>query len=281
MGKFDQVLLISDYDNTLVYTRDCFDLGTPTPPVPPYNVERLRYFMANGGTFAVVTGRCWQLMRKFLAEIPTNAPCGIGNGAGIIDPATGDFLYRRLLPDDVLERVEEVHRAFPDMTCELFRADHCSDAFHPIPYTYRHAKGGCYTFREIPRLTDTVLPLIKVLFEGEAEELAEIARFVEAQSWYERYEIVFSGSHLLELVARGGNKGILALEMAKLCGKDPAHLYCVGDHLNDIPMLQCAREGFAPSNAVDAVKAIATTVGHCSDGAVGQVVDILDKRYPG
>ena len=44
-------------------------------------------------------------------------------------------------------------------------------------------------------------------------------------------------------------------------------------------MLKAARRGFCPSNAVPAVQAVAQAVGHCRDGAVGQVIDILDALY--
>ena len=57
MGKFDNVLLASDYDNTLVYTQSIFDGGGAVPPIPPYNLQRLRYFTENGGRFTLVSGR--------------------------------------------------------------------------------------------------------------------------------------------------------------------------------------------------------------------------------
>ena len=34
MGKFDGVLLASDFDNTLLYTEDALRTGGPVPPPP-------------------------------------------------------------------------------------------------------------------------------------------------------------------------------------------------------------------------------------------------------
>ena len=34
MGKFDGVLLASDFDNTLLYTEDALRTGGPVPPLP-------------------------------------------------------------------------------------------------------------------------------------------------------------------------------------------------------------------------------------------------------
>ena len=279
MGKFDQVLLISDYDDTLVYTRDSFENDAPMPEMAAYNRKRICDFMAEGGTFALVTGRSWPLIRPFFSRIPTNAPCGIDNGAAIVDPASGGYLYLRPLPEGVLDHLREIRRAFPELCCELFGADHSCAAFQPCAYTYRHAKNCRYTFRTIRDFDQAGSPLLKVLFEGDARLLDAIRRWALAQGWAGEYELVFSGSSLLEMVAAGANKGVLSLEMAKLCGKSPDHLYCVGDQQNDLPMLKAARRGFCPSNAVEAVRAAAQAVGHCREGAVGQVIDILETLY--
>lgn len=53
MGKFDGVLLASDFDNTLLYTEEALRTGGPVPPLPERNREALAYFMAQGGRFAV------------------------------------------------------------------------------------------------------------------------------------------------------------------------------------------------------------------------------------
>ena len=57
MGKFDGVLIISDYDNTISYTEGALRSGRSLPPVSPENRQAMAYFMAEGGTFCVATGR--------------------------------------------------------------------------------------------------------------------------------------------------------------------------------------------------------------------------------
>ena len=57
MGKFDGVLLLSDFDNTLVYTEDALLSGGRLPPLNSANREAIHYFMAEGGIFSVATGR--------------------------------------------------------------------------------------------------------------------------------------------------------------------------------------------------------------------------------
>ena len=45
MGKFDGVLLASDFDNTLIYTEAALRSGQPVPDLSPRNREALEYFM--------------------------------------------------------------------------------------------------------------------------------------------------------------------------------------------------------------------------------------------
>ena len=282
MGKFDGVLLVSDYDDTLADTAGFAARNLPKPEIPRRNLEALRYFMENGGRFGVITGRAWQIFRDLAADVPMNAPCGVGNGAGLIDPQTERFLYARFLPEDAPERLEEIRRAFPDLACELYRADHRADAVNPNDFARGHASRAHYQFREIASFRETEPPLVKALFEGETEELERIRQFFLSRSWAGDYEITFSGRHLLEMTAKGANKGEATRVLAGMLGISMDHVYSAGDHQNDLSMLAAAREGFAPASAIPAVFASgATIVSPCPQGALADVVEILDRRYGG
>ena len=281
MGKFDGVLLVSDYDNTLVYTQSIFDGGGAVPPIPPYNLQRLEYFVENGGRFTLVSGRTWALVRHLLSGLPVNAPVGIGNGAGIMDPATGAYLYQHPLPDRAVGDVDQVLAAFPALSCEIYCAGHTCHAVRPCPFTYRHASYSGYAFEVVDSLRQCPLPILKVLFEGERRsDLEEVARYISAQPWAEHYELIFSKDTLLECAARGAVKGNLVRKLAELLRIPMEHVYCVGDQENDLSMLRAAREGFCPADSAGIVLASgATVLCTCQEGAVGQVVDRLDAIY--
>ena len=281
MGKFDGLLLVSDFDNTLVYTEEVFRRGGTVPPLSPENRRQIQYWMDNGGAFAVVTGRTWQLIRPFLGGIPTNAPCGVGNGAALVDPASGRRLYERFLPAGAADHMDQVLAAFPRLSCEIFRADDRCDAINPCAFSYRHAQSAGYTFRVVESLRETPPPVVKILFEADDHEpLARLAAFVRSRSWFDQYELIFSSDFLLEMVARGANKGVLVRRVAEMTGVGMDRVYCVGDQENDLAMLRIAREGFVPANAAPQVlEAGFTRVCHCREGAVAQVVDLLDRRY--
>lgn len=280
MGKFDGVLLVSDFDDTMLNTTQTIRGGGTLPDIPPYNIERIHYFMDNGGKFAIVSGRAWTSFKSFAHLVPTNAPCGTGNGAAIIDPKTGEALYLHTLPDSISQVMADLEAHFPHFTCEIYRADNETDAIRPNEMTWNHSRVNHYPFQEITNFSQTKLPILKILFEGLPETVEEIRQYIMAQPWYEEYETFFSASTLLELIARGANKGTMVRQLADLCGISLEHTYCIGDQANDIPMLAVAKEAFAPANAIPAVYEFgATILCDCMEGAVGQAIDRLDTIY--
>ena len=76
MGKFDGVLLVSDFDDTL-YGLDL--------RVCPRNIEALNYFIAQGGRFTVATGRAHTTFAPYVHLAPINAPVILSNGSAIYD----------------------------------------------------------------------------------------------------------------------------------------------------------------------------------------------------
>ena len=70
MGKFDGVLLASDYDNTLVYTERALLSGGEPPRLSEMNRAALTYFMENGGRFTVSTGRALPSFEQLAPDVP-------------------------------------------------------------------------------------------------------------------------------------------------------------------------------------------------------------------
>ena len=65
MGKFDGVLLVSDFDDTF--------LGSDRT-VPVRNYRALEYFLSEGGYFTIATGRAHRTFAPHVHLTPVNAP---------------------------------------------------------------------------------------------------------------------------------------------------------------------------------------------------------------
>lgn len=281
MGIFDGVLLASDFDNTLIYTEDALRTGTPVPPLSEANRAALVRFMDQGGRFAVATGRALASFAALEPEVPSNTPAIICNGAALYDFAAGAYLETAMLDGPVRQRAQAILDAFPQVAAEAYHMDNVIHAVQANDVTRRHVHMTHAELCEHASLLEVPLPLGKILFEAEDHQVLEqAAAQLRRQGWGADYELIFSGQNLLELTARGSNKGGMLRRLASRLGIAMEHVYCVGDEANDIPMLTAAAEGFAPANCVEAVRACgATIVSHARQSALADVVERLEKRY--
>ena len=281
MGKFTGVLLASDYDNPLLDTESARRSGGEAPRVSERNQAALRYFMEQGGRFAVATGRALAALEHFVDEIPMNAPAIICNGAALYDFSAREYLDYILLNRDLCRRCQELLLASPTTAAEAYPLlESVIHAVRPNAYTRQHEHLTHTTVREDASLLEVPQPLTKVIFEDEHAALEALRDRLLAQPWIQECEMAFSAANLLELTGRGASKGGMVRRLAARLEIPMDHVYCVGDEANDITMLRAAAQGFAPANCVDAVRACgATLVADCRHDALAEVVDILDQRY--
>ena len=269
MGKFDGVLLVSDYDAT-------FAMGQN---VPPANLERLEYFQAQGGRFTIATGRSVLTFKQVRPLIPFNAPVLLANGSIICDFHRGEILFEKPLPPSVVEDMALLARLRPEMSLEAYVGENDLYVWNTNSYVERHmayvgATGHFSRVEEMP------YPWDKAILEHEHQVLEELQREILAR-WGDRYEAIFSAEHMLELNPKGCTKGTGVLRLCELLGIKRENVYCVGDNENDISMLEVSALPFAPANAIPGVKAVEGVhlLPPCQEGAIGALIDALDERY--
>ena len=282
MGKFENVLLASDFDNTLVDTKSALDAGsTEIPAVCARNREALDYFTRNGGYFSVSTGRALPAFARYAKELPINAPCIIANGAGIYDFRAGEYVETAFLDARSRAHVGVLLERFPRLPFEIYHIDRRIHAMHPNRYIENHEHLTRAKTVAIEDFDEVDFPLVKLLFEDEREKLDEVDRFIRAQDWSGDYELIYSSDNLLEMTAKGATKGAMVLRLARRLGVGREDVYCIGDHSNDISMAEVSALRFAPENAIAEMKALPgmRVVSHCADGALADVIEILDKKY--
>ena len=268
MGKFDGLLLVSDFDNTLVYTEEALRLCVDMPPVSDVNRAAVEHFMAEGGIFSIATGRAKPAFETVVDGIPMNGPTVLFNGAAIYDFRQRKYLVTAFLPDTVREHITQVVTALPEVAAELYHDDNTIHALNANDVTRRHMHVTHSPSIEVDSIEQVPSPISKTLFSTEEEHLDD-------------YEVVPSAVTLVELTAKGANKGGMVQRMAALLGIQQENVICVGDHANDISMLTLAGEGYAPANAIPLVLDTpgVRRLPDCRDDAIAALIDSLDKRY--
>ena len=268
MGKFDGLLLASDFDVTL------YDWNLQ---IPQRNLEAIRYFTAQGGRFTVATGRAHRTFAPFAHLVPMNAPAVLSNGAAIYDFQADKLLEQTLLPLSAPTDLGALMEEFPSLSLEAY---HGEDIYvcRPNEITLAHLKKVACGYTERP-IFQIPTPWIKAIFHQEPQVLRPVqTRLLERYG--ELYEAIFSNPCYLELTQKGSNKGGAVARLAQRLNIAPERVYCVGDNQNDIPMLAQSAVPFAPANCAQEVKDWgARVLCHCNDGVIGDIVEILDGLY--
>ena len=212
LGKFNGVLLVSDFDDTL-YGEDM--------RITRENVEALTYFTREGGTFTVATGRARPNCAPHASHIPINAPVILSNGSALYDFRTGEMIYETFLPDRVREDLQQMARAIPTIGFEAYHHD-AIYVYQPNAVTQRHLERAGMTAREVP-IADIPLPWSKVILQQDYETLLHTQRYL-LERWGEHYEVIFSNRVLLELTRKGSSKGGMVQYLARRLGIDAQQL---------------------------------------------------------
>lgn len=281
MGKFTGLLLASDYDNTLTYTEEALRLCRPMPPVSKANQAAIRYFMAEGGIFSVATGRAKPAFEAVADGVPMNGPTVLFNGAAIYDFSTGKYLCEAFLPETARAHIAQTIRELPFAAVELYHDNNDIHALQPNDVTRRHLHVTHSPTVIVDSMEQVPSPISKALFSTEPAHQAALLDYLRGQGWYGDYEIVASSDSLVELTARGANKGGMVRRLAALLHIPQANVACVGDHANDISMLTWAGMAFAPANALPEVRALpcVRTLPNCREDAIAALIAVLDEKF--
>lgn len=195
MGKFDGLLLVSDFDDTLYDSHH---------RIPPRNLEALGRWIDQGGRFTVATGRAHRTFAPYVHLAPINAPVVLSNGSAIYDFQTETMLVQTLLDDRAPADFQALMEAMPSLGLETYHGEDIY-VYRPNAITDAHMRkvGTDYEVRDIP---DMPAPWTKAIVQQEYDVL------LRAREWLEehcpgRYEAVFSNRFYLEITHRGCNKG--------------------------------------------------------------------------
>ncbi len=280
MGIFDGMLLISDFDNTLVYTEDALRLCVDMPSLSDKNRAAVTHFMAEGGIFSVATGRAKPAFETVVDDIPMNGPSILFNGAAIYDFSKHEYLCTAFLPEQVREHITQVVTDLPGVAAELYHDDNSIHALHANEITRHHMHITHAPSVEVASMDEVPSPISKALFSVEEAELPALLTYLHAQPWCGDYEVVSSAVTLVELTAKGANKGGMVARLAGLLHIRQENVVCVGDHANDISMLQWAGLGCAPANAIAQVRALAGVhlLPDCREDAIAALIAELEAK---
>ena len=279
MSIYSDFLLTVDYDRTLT---------GPDSTIPARNLEAIRYFMENGGTFTVNTGRSLPMSaQNILGKVPVNAPLLLYNGSADYDTATGKLTRYMPIPLDPAVVLTDLQNRFPTLNVEiqgitghhLLRKDagwegYCEN--NRCAYSY-------VTADSVPQ------PFVKFALNGQFRENTvasmyrateeELALFQQAEDYiHATYGDVVDTfracARILDVHAKDCGKLNAARALQRSLSKK--YLVCVGDAENDLSMLEGADFSYCPADGTVAHRF--PNVCPCGEGAIA---DVIYEKIPG
>ena len=263
--KFNNVLIASDFDGTLKN-----DDGIITPDV----IEKIQYFIENGGLFTVCTGRIFQGFHLYSPEY-INAPVLLGNGAMAYDYQRKEVIFNDAIGDEGLAAVKDVLKAFPHISIEFYNINTVC-AVNLNSHSEQHFTSQGIKFETINSPEEAPLPWTKVMIaaHGCSKEVQEIL------DKHPEINYLKTTGDYVEILKKGVDKGTGLLKLAKVLGCRQQDTYAAGDGYNDVEMLVAAAGGFVPENGSQEALSVAKYVTRSNnEGCIAHAIEILDEIY--
>jgi len=253
MGKFDGILLMSDFDGTLYCNGN----------VSEENRRALEYFQSEGGLFAVSSGRPPRWLKKWKEFFTPNAYCAMMNGSLITDPDGKEFIFESPMESSGREIARKVFDVCPELRwLQFFSYDRI------LEITRKDQTDSIY-------VPDTVFKLVTLAPLEKSEEYVSTLK----ELFYPEYIVFRSWITGIEVQNRGSGKGDAVCRMRELLGDKVHTVVAAGDFENDIDMLRNADIGYAVGNALPSVKAAADRVTvNCTDHAIAKIIEELENQ---
>lgn len=193
--KLQETLLVSDLDGTLVDANG---------DVPPDNNAAIRRYQAQGGHFAVATGRSWQSAGQYFVEWKPDAPCILLNGSVLYDYTKHKPVQVTAMPaQSIASFLAALLEQMPDAGAEVFNPDavgvlrfEVNIHNHLTPEVFLSEHG----------LPDFPKPWCKALISCAAGRMAVLRELAERLP-HAGLRLVNSSANYLEILPEGVSKG--------------------------------------------------------------------------
>ncbi len=256
MGKFDGILMASDWDGTLAINGE----------IPKKNIDAIRYFQENGGKFTVCSGRYFKYLMNFRDVIRVNTYTIAYNGAYVIDTENNDLLYEGFCDDYLFEILEKL------LSLNLhYKTIALYDAQLPEPYEL--------TVEDFIKNMDEHRSkrLYKVLLRSDTPEHAALGVKAANELDLRDYIAVRSWEISLEILKVENSKGKAVRRVAEKLGS--RLVVGIGDYENDITLLDEADIGYAVRGSIPELLPHADRITvSAGEGAVAAVIYDIERE---
>lgn len=274
MGIFSGCILACDVDGTLIINGY----------INPRNIEKIEYFINEGGNFSLSTGRSVKAVGHILESVKKISPSVVANGCMIYDYDNerildevclpkSDYIIAKKVMDMGLNVGVEVHAKTDIITLYTTTETDDHQKYELLTDKKLSFEEACeYEWNKVIFLFDNCddFEKVKCMISNEATCSSS---FVETSATlYGRKRCYY------EQVPIGVSKSTALDKLCDILNIKEGCKFAMGDYYNDLEMLKKADVSAVPIEAPDDIKACADFIaGTCEDGAVADFIDYLSK----
>lgn len=274
MDLFDGCLLACDVDGTLL-TNDY---------LPERNIEKIKYFVSEGGIFSLATGRTAGAVSAVTDKIDCISASIVANGSMIFDFQNDTAIYELSVPDSDKPIVKAVLDGCKTVGIEA----HCGKRVLVLQKSgetddhekYENLDAFSLDYDDALRYNWN-----KVIYlfanEDESRAVKQIISRFEHSSQFVDTSAVIDGRrrYYFEHVPKGVSKAATLRLLCEKLNVKKGCCFAIGDYYNDLEMLKTADISAALADSPQDVKSVAdTVVCDVKNGAVADFIDYLTER---
>lgn len=277
MGIFSGCLLACDIDGTLMVNGE----------INPRNIEKIDFFMNEGGYFSLSTGRTVGAVGPVLSKLKKVSPSIVANGSMIYDFENRKVLDELYIPKSDYKAVKAVLESGIDAGIEAHSGEKVltvrANAETRDHQEYEWLESEEVTFEEASKYRWNKV----VYLFSSAEDLNKVKEFVgknAENSVFSDTSAVIKGikREYYEQFPKGVSKGSALDKLSKILKINKGCVFAAGDYYNDMEMLKKADISAVPEDSPEEVAACADfRAGSCENGAVADFIDYLTEIRKG
>lgn len=198
------------------------------------------------------------------------------NGAKIINCKTGEIIYQRVLPTDIIPNLHAAAKSY-QVGIISYEGDHVITDMEIDEYMIKEAKINNIPIKKITDFPNYInFPVHKCLMTGHGNRLAEIEPLMKEQ-FGEHVNIYRSEPFFLEIMPPNIDKANSLKELLKYLNLSNEQMISCGDGFNDLSMIEYAGMGVAMANAQEIVKNAANyiTLSNDEDGVAHVIKEFM------
>lgn len=252
-------VLVLDLDGTLTNSKK--EITAPTK-------QALLEIQEAGRTVVLASGRPINGVAPLAKELQMDTFGGYMfsfNGARITKCSTGEIIYNKTIPKEIIRPVWEYVKTFPGLDIISYDDTHIFSGICPNKYV--EIESGINNMEIVP--TDDFpsaldFPVNKLLICGDPKTLETMIEPLRKQ-YHGLLNIYLSEPFFLEIMPKNIDKAQSLQKLLNSIGLTANEMICCGDGFNDLSMIEYAGLGVAMENAQPIIKETADFITRSND----------------